>query len=211
MLRAKQIFETGIIRVRNIDSLFVHLSTQLGFNSTDVSDLLRSEIVYSLSSFDRLIHDLVKSGMVESFKGLRPPTNSYKNFNISLNQFDAINSASLPPAEFVFAQTITSSHKHLSFQDPDKVTEALSLIWHENHKWQKIATKMGMNQNDLRTELKNIVIRRNQIVHEGDFDLFTGNIQSISHSDTQQSVNFIDKLGNSIYDLVKQLTAPNST
>ncbi len=203
MLRAKQIFETGIIRVRNIDSLFVHLTTQLGFNSTDVSDLLRSEVVYSLSSFDRLIHDLVKSGMVEAFKGLRPPTNSYKNFNISLNQFDAINSASVPPAEFVFAQTITSSHKHLSFQDSDKVTEALSLIWHENHKWQKIATEMGMNQNDLRTELKNIVIRRNQIVHEGDFDLFTGNIQPICHSDTQQSVNFIDKLGNSIYNLVK--------
>lgn len=203
MLKAKQLFETGITRVQNIDSLFVHLTTQLGFNSTDVSDLLRSEIVYSLSSFDRLIHDLVKDGMVESFKGNRTQTNSYKNFSISLNQFDAINSASIPPAEFVFAQTITLSHKHLSFQDPDKITEALSLIWLENHKWQKIALEMGMNQNDLRTELKNIVIRRNQIVHEGDFDLFLGKIQPISHADTQQAVNFLNKLGNSIYDLVK--------
>lgn len=203
MLRAKQIFDIGINRVRNTDSLFVHLTTQLGFKPTDVSDLLRSEIVYSLSSFDRLIHDLVKAGMVESFKGLRTPTNSYKNFNISLNQFDAINSASVPPAEFVFAQTITSSNKHLSFQDPDRVTEALGLIWHENHKWQKIAMEMGIDQRNLKTELKNIVIRRNQIVHEGDFDLFTGNIQPIIHSDTQQSVNFIDKIGKSIYDLVK--------
>jgi hypothetical protein len=203
MLRAKQIFDNGINRVRNIDSVFVHLTSQLGFNPTDVSDLLRSEIVYSLSSFDRLIHDLVKVGMIESFKGLRTATNAYKNFYITLNQFDAINSASIPPAEFVFGQTITSSHKHLSFQEPDKVTEALSLIWHENHKWQKIATEMGYNQNDLKTELKNIVIRRNQIVHEGDFDLFTGNIQTITHFDTQQSVDFIDRLGNTIYDLVK--------
>ena len=203
MLRAKQIFDTGINRVRNIDSLFVHLTTQLGFNPTDVSDLLRSEIVYSLSSFDRLIHDLVKVGMVDSFKGNRTPTNAYKNFSISLNQFDAINGASVPPAEFVFEQTITSSHKHLSFQDPDKVVEALSLIWHENHKWQKIAAEMGMNQNDLKTELKNIVIRRNQIVHEGDFDLFTGNIQPILQSDANQSVEFIYNLGNTIYDLVK--------
>lgn len=141
--------------------------------------------------------------MIESFQGVRTPTNSYKNFNISLSQFEAINSASIPPAEYVFAQTITSSHKHLSFQDPDKVTEALSLIWHESHKWQKIASEMGMNQNDLKTELKNIVIRRNQIVHENDLDLFTGNIQSINHTDTQQSVDFIDKLGTTIYELVK--------
>jgi hypothetical protein len=203
MLRAKQIFDIGINRVRNIDSLFLHLTTQLGFNPMDVSDLLRSEIVYSLSSFDRLIHDLVKAGMIDSFKGIRTTTNAYKNFSITLKQFDAINSASIPPAEFVFEQTITSSHKHLSFQDPDKVVEALSLIWHENHKWQKIATEMGMNQNDLKTELKNIVIRRNQIVHEGDFDLFTGDIQPIFQSDTQQSVDFINSLGSTIYNLVK--------
>ncbi len=203
MLRVKQLFDNGINRVRNIDSIFLHLTDQLGFNHTDVSDLLRSEIVYSISSFDKLIHDLVKVGMTEAFKGIRTPTNAYKNFSISLNQFDAINNASIPPAEFVFEQTINSSHKHLSFQDPDKVSEALSLIWHENHKWQKIATEMGTNQNDLKTELKNIVIRRNQIVHEGDIDLYTGNVQSISHSDTQQSVDFIDQLGNKIYDLVK--------
>lgn len=203
MLRAKQIFDGGLKRVRNIDTLFVHLSTQLGFKPTDVSDLLRSEIVYSLSSFDRLIHDLVKAGMIETFKGQRVSTNAYKNFNISLIQFDAINSASIPPAEHVFEKTISSNHKHLSFQDPDKVTEALSLIWNESHKWQRIATEMRMNQNDVKTELKNIVIRRNQIVHEGDFDLFTGSIQLIDHSDTVQTVDFIDNLGNSIYDLVK--------
>lgn len=203
MLRAKQIFDKGINRIRNIDSLFIHLTQKLGFNPTEVSDLLRSEIVYSLSSFDRLIHDLVKAGMIDSFTGNRVPTNAYKNFSISLNQLDAINNATIPPAEFIFEQTITSSHKHLSFQAPDKVTEALSLIWHENHKWQKIATEMGMNQNDLKTELKNIVIRRNQIVHESDFDLFSGDIQPIIHADTQQSIEFINNLGNTIYNLVK--------
>lgn len=203
MLRAKQIFDKGISRVRNIDSLFVHLTTHLGFNPNDVSDLLRSEIVYSISSFDRLIHDLIKIGMIESFNGLRTPTNSYKNFNITLSQFDAINNASIPPAEFIFDQTITSSHKHLSFQDPDKVSEGLSLIWHENHKWQKIATEIGTTSHNLRTELKNIVIRRNQIVHEGDFDLFTGNIQTITHSDTNEAVDFIEILGTTIYDLVR--------
>lgn len=203
MLRAKHIFDEGLIRVRNVDSLFIHLTSRLGFNSSEVSDLLRSEIVYSLSSFDRLIHDLVKVGMIETFQGNRISTNAYKNFNISLNQFDSINNASIPPAEYIFSQTISSNHKHLSFQDPDKVSEALSLIWNENHKWQKIATSMNMNQNNVKTELKNIVIRRNQIVHEGDLDLFTGNLQPIEHIDVLQAVDFIDALGTAIYDLVK--------
>jgi len=203
MLRAKNIFDLGLVRVRNIDSIYLHLTQKLGFNSSDISDILRSEIVYSVSSFDRLIHDLVKIGMIETFKGQRVATNAFNNFNISLAQFDVINNASIPPPEFVFGQSITSNHKHLSFQEPEKVSEALSLIWNENHKWQKIATSMGKNQNDVKTELKNIVIRRNQIVHEGDFDLSTGNLQVIEHFDTLQTVDFIEDLATSIYNLVK--------
>ena len=180
-----------------------NLIASYGLKHLSTGDLLRSEIVYSLSSFDRLIHDLVKVGMVDSFKGLKTPTNAYKNFNISLNQFEAINTASIPPAEFIFAQTIMSSHKHLSFQDPDKVTEALSLIWHEDHKWQKIGTNMGIDKNDLKIKLKNIVIRRNQIVHEGDFDLSTGTIQPINHYDTKESVDFIYNQIKSCYNEIK--------
>lgn len=203
MLKAKRIFDEGINRVKSIDSLFIHLSTRFGFNSTDISDILRSELVYSLSSFDRLMHDLIKAGMIETFKGQRVSTNAYKNFNISLNQFESINSATVPPAEHIFEMAILLNHKHATFQEPAKVVDGLSLIWNENHKWQNIATLMGRSQDDVRTELKNIVIRRNQIVHEGDFDLFTGSLLAIHHSDVIESVNFINDLGNSIYSLVR--------
>jgi len=203
MLKALELFEIGIKRVRNIDSIYAHLTTNLGFSSQDISDLLRTEIVYCVSSFDRFIHDIVNFAMVETFKNNRTPTNAYKNFNITLSQFESINKATIPPAEHIFSETVISSHKHLSFQDPSKVVEALSLIWLESHKWQKIALTMSMNENDVKTELKNIVIRRNQIVHEGDFDLLTGSMQLITHSDTLESVNFIENLGKAIYNLVK--------
>jgi hypothetical protein len=53
-----------------------------------------------------------------------------------------------------------------------------------------------------KTTLKNIVLRRNQIVHESDIDLLTGIEQDIVKEDVADSVTFISKLGNEIFNLV---------
>jgi hypothetical protein len=50
--------------------------------------------------------------------------------------------------------------------------------------------------------MKNIVIRRNQIVHEADIDLMTGLVQDIIHNDVQVSVNFVEAVANCIYSLI---------
>ncbi len=202
MLRSKKRFDEGIQRARNIHSLYVHLTKTLHFTPESVSDLLRSELVYTISSFDKFIHDIVRQGMIDTFIGTRVSTNSYKNFEITLAQFDAIKTATIPPPEGIFENTIVEKHKFHSFQDPDKVSSALSLIWNETHKWQKISTCMTKSENDVKVELKNIVIRRNQIVHEADINPMTGQIQDIYETDVKESVDFIEKLGNCIYSLI---------
>jgi hypothetical protein len=202
MLRAKTRFNAGIQRARNLHALYIHLTTIQHFPPDTVSDLLRSEIVYVVSSFDKFIHDIVKQGMVDTFVGRRVATNAYKNFNITLEQFEAIKYATLPPPEGVFENTIIENHNNLSFQDPEKVAGALSLIWNEQHKWQSIANCMGKKENDIRIELKNIVIRRNQIVHEGDINLMSGQLQILNEPDVIESINFIEELGNCIYSLI---------
>lgn len=202
-MRAKSRFDSGIQRIRNLDSVYTHLVSNLHYPENDVSDILRSELVYVISSFDRFIHDVVKQGMVESFLGTRVATNAYKNFSISLEQVEAIKHANqTPPPETIFENAIRDNHKHLAFQDPKKVVEALSLIWLEEHKWQQIAICMSLTENDVRVELKNIIIRRNQIVHEGDIELLTGNIQPIIYTDTKRSVDFIESLVNCIFGLI---------
>jgi hypothetical protein len=203
MQRAKQRFDNGILRVRRLDSLYIHLTNQLHFPAVEVSDILRSQLVYSISSFDKFIHDVVKQGMVETFIGSRAATNAYSSFGISLQQLSAITATStVPPPEVIFENTIANNHKHLSFQEPDKVSAALSLIWPEEHKWQRIATCIGRSESSVKTELKNIVIRRNQIVHEADIDLMTGLVQDIIHNDVQVSVNFVEAVANCIYSLI---------
>ena len=40
----------------------------------DYSDLLRWQWAQSVSALDKLIHDLIRIGMVQTYQGLRTPT-----------------------------------------------------------------------------------------------------------------------------------------
>lgn len=203
MLSAITLFNDSFIRIQKIDSLYTFLTTQQKLKHEDVEDLLRSEIVYAISALDRLIHDLVKFGMVEIFINKRPSTDAYKKFQLPLEQISFMSSTSILPPEAILEQWIINAHKHLAFQEPDKINSALNLISNTQYKWQVIAGNIGLSESDTKTMLKNIVIRRNQIVHESDLDLSTGQIQNLLHADTITSVNFVKDIGTHIYNMVK--------
>lgn len=198
-------FENNMKYVKELDTLFLYLRDNLKLPN-DLTDILRAEWVYSISALDKLIHDLIKIGMIQSFQGTRPKTQKYLAFNISLETHTSITSStamSLPPPEYLFEQEVVQRHKKLSFQDPDKIADGLSLIWNEPHKWQILGDALSLTQNDIRTRLKNIISRRNQIVHEADLDLYSENRNSISKSEIDLVVSFIENLSKEIYDAVR--------
>lgn len=94
-------------------------------------------------------------------------------------------------------------HKTLAFQAPEKIADALSLIWDEPHKWQTIAAAIGINQSTLTTQLKTIINRRNQIVHEADLDLLSGVRNTLDKADIDDVINFIESLSEAIFNAVK--------
>lgn len=170
----------------------------------DAFDLLRWQYVLAVSALDKYIHDIVRIGMIQIFQGNRSETAKYKSFRIEFSLATIINNSANP--EIVFSNEITRQHSFLAFQDPDKIADALSYIWEAKHKWSIISSNMAtpISETDLKTKLKNIVIRRNQIVHEG--DCLSTQIplqqQIITKADTQDVINFIKELvvaiGNSI-------------
>lgn len=168
----------------------------------DYTDLLRWQWAQSVSALDKLIHDLVRIGMRESFSGTRLSTDKFMSFAISISTYQQIEqNPSMAPIRF--EQYVTQKNKTLSFQDPDKIADGLSYIWQEQHKWNAISNFMGKAENDVRTELKNISIRRNQIVHEGDYIASNTSRQIIEKDDVDEVINFIEQLGIAIYNLVK--------
>ena len=209
MLKAFEQFKSNIKAVNEMDALYHHLISDLKLPN-DLSDILRSQLVYAVSALDKLIHELVKIGMLQAFINQRTKTNKFNCFSISLETYNKIQQTSqqpnilqLEPPEYFFEQEIIVKHKYLAFQEPDKIADALSFIWEEKQKWQKIALLFKIPDDDIKKKLKSIVSRRNLIVHEADIDLQTNLRNSIDETDVKEAVDFIFKLGENIFKCCK--------
>ena len=201
MLQSYQRFVKLVEDTENVEVLYNYFEKTMAV-PVDISDLLRWQWVQSISAFDKFIHDLVRVGMLEIFVGNRALTPKYKDFQIDIQTYwDMANNAI--DASMILERKIVMKHSFMAFQDPKKVAEALSYIWNESDKWEKVSNLMGMDRNSCTTYLKNIVIRRNQIVHEGDYTDNLSKRQDIFPQDVIDIRDYILKLGKAIYDCVK--------
>lgn len=200
MFNAFKLFKKNITESSQLIALFEYTNEHLP--SMNFDDLLRAHFVYSVSAFDKLIHDIIKIGMLEIFSNKRPATPKYLSEGISLEIHNKMSVATIPPKEFYFEAEVTKKLSFMSFQDPNKVADGLSLIWGEPHKWQIISASMGVELSIAKTTLKTISARRNQIVHEADIDMATGKKYFIEKIETEDVSNFILNCGTAIYDNV---------
>ena len=194
MINAKQRFINEIAHTKSLGSLHSHVVATYTLPH-DADDLNRTKIVWSVSAFDKLIHDLIRLGMVQTFSGARNPTPKYLAEPVPLSTIVSTYSVPLAPAAITFEQVVFGKLKHLSFQDPKKLMDGLSLIWSEGNKWATIATEIGLSESDARTKLALIAARRNAIVHEADLDPLTLSKNGLDVASSDDVVMFIEKLG----------------
>lgn len=215
MQKAFDQFDSNIKAVREMDTLHNHLVNELKLPN-DLSDILRAQFVYAVSALDKLVHELVRVGMLEAFKNQRVKTSKFNGFSISLETYSKIQQVNesmpdilqLETPEYFFEQEVIGKHKHLSFQEPDKIADALSFIWETDkiNKWKIIASEFNspsVSDDFVKKKLKNIVSRRNRIVHEADIDFQTNKRSEIDVVDVKDAVEFVYKLGGVIFNLVK--------
>ena len=201
MLLAYKRFKILVEDTDNVGVLYEYL-TETVKAPIDISDLLRWQWIQCISAFDKFIHDIVRKGILEIYQGRRTATSKYNTFVIDMKTYNDMKNDPLKELT-ILEQRITLKHSYLAFQEPSKVADALSYIWNENNKWDVIAGKIGMSKNDCVTFLKNAVIRRNQIVHEGDYTDIYSKRQDILEQDVKDIKIFILKVGEAISDCVK--------
>jgi len=201
MLNAKGVFERNIRQARELGVLYEYLSNTVAIPE-QFDGLLRSQLVDAVSAFDKLMHDLIRIGMVGMFENVRPPTGKYLSEAVAIQHLPGLAAGAIPPPPVRFEEIVREKLSKLSFQDPAKVADGLSLIWNEGHKWQKIARDLGMTEDDAKRKLKLVVTRRNAIVHEADLDPVTNKKQGITRMEATDITDFLLALGNRICDLV---------
>ncbi|MCC6739466.1 MAG: hypothetical protein IT452_10510 [Planctomycetia bacterium] len=200
MLTALTNFHAHLAQYRALGALYKALiaSPPAG---VDPSDVLRAELVFAVSAFDFFIHELVRLGVSQAFLAPSRRTAAFKSFKVELSSVEA--ALTSPGTLDWLNQEVLKQHGWQSFQKPDKVAGALSLITSKSA-WPSIAKSLGKPEDDVKTELRLIVDRRNKIAHEADVDpSYPGARWPITGPVVDRSLDFLDALGDAVYAVVK--------
>ena len=193
------IFRANLNRVRSIHATYLHFSGRVTA-ALDLSDLLRVELVLIVSALDHFVHELTRLGMMEIWRGARPPTPAFDKFSVSLSVTAQL--AHAAAADIHLETEIRTRHSFLSFQHPDRIADAVRLF-SSIELWNEVGALLGENPKDLKTQLGLIVDRRNKIAHEADVDpSYPGQRWPISQTDTDDALAFVEKVGEAIHSLV---------
>lgn len=195
-------FRDNIARVRLVGGLYDSLSG-LTTPALDCTDILRAEIVLAVSALDHYIHDVTRLGMLESYRGTRPRTDAFRRFDVTIQA--TIDGFATPGSLSWFEEEIRERHGHLSFEQPDRIADALRLF-SQVDLWNLVANRLETTARDIKTRLQLIVDRRNKIAHEADLDPSypgsPGTRWPISPADASSAVDFIDQLCEAIHVVV---------
>jgi hypothetical protein len=176
--------------IRQIDILTTNL--------IDLTDLYRSQVVLIVSSLDHFIHEFVLEEMLQIYNGRRTPTTSYNTFSIPVSSVEHGK-----PSDAYIASYIRQKHSWLSFQEPDKIADAIRLI-STKKVWEQVSGHFHLTAGDLKSKLKLVVDRRNKIAHESDMDpSYPDRKWPIDIDIVNEIVDFIEQLVNEIYVKMK--------
>lgn len=199
MLLAHNRFADNIQRARDLRALFVNLTATMA-GALDLTDILRASIVSAVSSIDTFIHDITRIGMVEIFQNARPTTDAFGRFQISMENVLLV--VATPGDTKWLEDEIRRQHGWLSFQQPDKVGEAIRLFCGKEL-WKEVGFRLGIDPKSAKNRLALIVDRRNKIAHEADMDPTSpGSRWPIDELLVQDVIDTLEQIGNTILHVV---------
>lgn len=215
MITAYNTFQDDITRIKGLFAVYNHLKDVLHLSEDVTSEILRNQYMYAVSAMDKFMHEIVRVGFIESYRNLRPQTQKFINMPLPISVTERLIQCSNPTyvptsisetIDNILSEEISRQTRTVAYQHPDKIKDGLSIVWNEEHKFQKLATSMGrtMPNNDkiLSQELILITDRRNQIVHQSDMLPGQYTKQSISRENVEKAIDTLSKFCKAVYDEV---------
>ncbi len=174
---------------------------------TDSEDLklnvLRGQVSLLLSSVDYYIHEIVKIELLNIIRGERKRTKALKNCMFSVEALlDYIASENLN--EEILEEEIIYRNSYKSFLDYEKMKSVIALI-SPNDVFKELYSKLGFNsKKELEIKIKEIYSRRNDIVHQMDYNYLTNIQNSINKEKVEEFIRFYKNFVNKLHKLLIQ-------
>ena len=187
-------FNANLSRIRDLGAIVDTLESQTT-GALDLSDILRAELVLSVSALDHYVHEVVRLGMLESYRGIRPRTQRFLDYQVSLE--GAL--AGVSGGESWIDNQIRIRNGYRSYQTPDNIALAIRLV-SCIRLWDQVAQIMGIPAKDVKDTLSLIVDRRNKIAHEADMNPSPYEERyPINREEVSDSIDFIEEVGRAIH------------
>lgn len=201
MLSPIEQFQENIERVRALGGLHAAFD-KVTTGAVDLTDLLRAQIVMIVSALDYYIHEITRVGMLEVYDSTRPQTDAFLRFQVTMS--GAMKGISKSIENEWLDTEIREKHGYQAFQHPDNIANAVRLF-SSCELWRSVALELNLNDQDVKSRLRAIVNRRNQIAHEADVDPSypeTGNRWPIAPADVTSALDFIQDVCEAIHTVV---------
>jgi hypothetical protein len=182
-----------------------------GALSTSVrGDMRRLSIVMAVSALDTYMHRLVVD---RCYRHERLPPGLSRltiDFNDLLGQADETAAAARkepykPKPRVGVKRTLRDRLLRETFQSFDEVGNAMAMAGRTGHPWQAVGKRLAppMSPAEVKERLNAIVVRRNRIVHEGDYVRMerprTPKRNGISHTQAERDIDFLSDLIDAIH------------
>jgi hypothetical protein len=182
-------FTDGCDRADGLKAIYDYLAKRAPA-ALNCDDILRSALVLAVSSFDLLLHDILRLEVIYRLSVKKEVGSLRIPFNILISderlQLEIID------------QCIRKDNSYKSFVAPDKFADCLRTLI--ENPWGKIAINSDESVAAIKIQLKNVVDLRNRIAHEADVNPAYGGVElwPIYRDDVSTSIVFLRKLGKSV-------------
>jgi len=203
MITAVLLFRQNRNRILKLGAVYDFWLGQAPLLQEQLDEVLRAQLVQTVSAFDTFIHDCVRIGIVNNYISSGVMSNSLKNYPIPYEDVKMIDSFSNTGDKALYLDgVIRKINSKDSYQSPTSVEYALGLLG-VNSIWTKVAPGMKMNPEDIKLELANVVNRRNKIAHESDMNILGTSLNPITKNEVDKVIKFIYGLVIYIYHHIR--------
>ncbi len=201
-----ELFNKNIESIDKLTEIYNLIIAREVVKKSDAEEILRAEIVLSVSAFDTYMHDLVREKIINSFFDGSYEKVDFTKVDVSGECLkNLLNAKTESEKKKILSDEVRRLHALNSYQSPKSIDYVVGGIINIKKIWSKLSDKFRLTvgfetytAENVKSELALIINRRNKITHESDYNPSIYEKNEIERVDVDTVIKFLTTLVYSI-------------